>query len=324
MSEQTLIKGDCLEVLEKMDKGEVDIVVTSPPYNLNINYKTYQDNKTNEEYLDWIDDLSIQIKRVLSLQGHFFLNVGYTNQNPWVAFDVANVVRKHFILQNTITWVKHIKIDRDTYGIYKPISSDRYLSPTNEFIFHFTKTGNVKLDRISIVGEYNPKSGKYASAYTESASLNRWEADLKRRTAKQLGSEDWRLCEHTQEFKDILQSKKDKKPFEWNAPKDEGNTWYIPYVPIAKLAKESGSADRGTLDTGRGGHPATFPPDLPKQCIKLTGLTSGLVLDPFIGTGSTLIACKDLGIDGIGIDIDQHYIDFSQNRLNNWNPIIVE
>lgn len=65
-------------------------------------------------------------------------------------------------------------------------------------------------------------------------------------------------------------------------------------------------------------HPAMFPIRLPEMCIKLHGLKKGklLVLDPFIGSGSTAIASKKLGCDYIGFDIDKEYCDIAESLLS--------
>jgi site-specific DNA-methyltransferase (adenine-specific) len=69
-----------------------------------------------------------------------------------------------------------------------------------------------------------------------------------------------------------------------------GNVWFIPY-PTTHGAKD---------------HPASFPIDLPLWCIQLAG-TTGTVLDPFAGSGTTLLAASQLGLDSIGIDISPGY-----------------
>ena len=84
--------------------------------------------------------------------------------------------------------------------------------------------------------------------------------------------------------------------------RDKGNCWFVPYETIN--SKEL-----------RGKHPATFPVKLVEDCLKLTGKQSGVVLDPFMGTGSTAVAAVNLGWEYIGYDIDQDYIDFATNRL---------
>jgi len=83
-----------------------------------------------------------------------------------------------------------------------------------------------------------------------------------------------------------------------------GNVWYIPYETIQKKAE-------------RFNHPATFPIELPKMCIQLSGISKGAtVLDPFLGIGSTLVASRELGMNGIGFDIDQKYIEATEKRLS--------
>ena len=84
--------------------------------------------------------------------------------------DVAQAVRPHLQLQNTIHWVKSIAIDRDVAGLgagltrdlavghYKPINSDRFVNDCHEFVFHFTPAGVTPLDRRSIGVPYQDES----------------------------------------------------------------------------------------------------------------------------------------------------------------------
>ena len=82
-----------------------------------------------------------------------------------------------------------------------------------------------------------------------------------------------------------------------------GNTWFIPYETI-----QSRDRDRP--------HPASFPPKVPEQCIRLHGLDrAGVVLDPFLGLGSTAIAAARLGLDFIGIEMDEHYLSEAVARV---------
>ena len=62
-------------------------------------------------------------------------------------------------------------------------------------------------------------------------------------------------------------------------------------------------------------HPAVFPIALPKKCIQLFTHEGELVLDPFLGIGTTLIAARDLGRNAVGFDLNQEYIDFIKKRL---------
>jgi site-specific DNA-methyltransferase (adenine-specific) len=81
-----------------------------------------------------------------------------------------------------------------------------------------------------------------------------------------------------------------------------GNTWFIPYETI-----QSRDRDRP--------HPATFPPRVPEMCLRLHGLSRvKLALDPFLGLGSSAVACARLGVNFIGIDLDPEYLREAVDR----------
>jgi len=65
----------------------------------------------------------------------------------------------------------------------------------------------------------------------------------------------------------------------------------------------------------RVGHPAPFPVELPRRCIKLFSFVGDVVLDPFLGSGSTLLACLQTSRKGIGIEIDPSYCQLAKERL---------
>lgn len=268
-SEVHLFNEDCLAGMKsRLSDGEADVVVTSPPYNVGTAYLRYKDRLSTEDYLSWLESVALEIKRVLKDDGSFFLNIGGTPQNPWVALDAAQKLRNHFVLQNQIVWIKSVAIPKSTVGgkyarvpedmavgHYKPINSARYLHNCYEYIFHFTKSGDVSLDRLAVGVPYQDKS-----------NIGRWgnaRAD--------------RRC--------------------------RGNTWFIPYKTI-----RSRDAQRP--------HPATFPVELAEMCIRLHGVDRAKkVLDPFLGIGSTALACRRLGVSFIGFEIDPDYLAEAENFL---------
>jgi len=312
-----LIHQDCIDWMNSQPEESIECIITSPPYNLDIKYGKYQDDLPLESYLKWLNDVSVAAKRVLKNDGHLFLNVGYTNNDPWVAMDVAQVFRGEFVLQNNFTWIKHILLGEKSHGLYKPITSDRYVSPTTESIFHFTKTGKVKIDRLAI-GHRNETHEKWPELYSESRHI----AQHRRKAAKRLGFPTWikfqeeATPEQWTDFNKIMQELEDKKPWDPDKKSCIGNAWYIPYTPVSKLAKEIGEEALGTRASGRGGHPATYPAGLPEMCIKLSGIPEGsTVYDPFIGTGTTIVAALSLGMRGVGTDIDDDYLEFARARI---------
>jgi len=195
-------RGDCLDVLGAMDEPRYDVVVTSPPYNLGIAYRTYDDRVPRDRYLAWTSEWLAQVRRVLRPGGSLFLNVGAKPSDPWVPYDIAQRAREHFVLQNTLHWIKSIAIDGDDAGAraaidgtlavghYKPINSPRFVNDCHEFIFHFTPLGNTPLDRLAV-----------GVPYQDASNVTRW---------KQAGS----------------------------GMRCRGNTWFLPYETIQQRDRD--------------------------------------------------------------------------------------
>lgn len=255
MPHQQVIHNNCLEYMQSMQDNSIDLIITSPPYNINLKYNSYQDNLNQTDYLNWINEITTNIYRILKSKGSFFLNTGSTSKNPDISNNIRNSVNNNFKLQNHIIWVKSISFpinnEIQSFGHFKPINSKRYLNHQFEDIYHFTKDGDVELDRLSIGVPYQDKS-----------NIERW----KDKTDKRCG----------------------------------GDVWFIPYKTTKKKKQ----------------HPAGFPVELPEKCIKLHGIKPDMiVLDPFLGAGTTLLACKNLNINGIGIEIDEEYVKIARNVL---------
>ena len=162
-----LYHEDCIEGMKKhLAENSIDVVVTSPPYNIGVKYNTYYDRLSPKAYLDWVSQWGAGIKNVLKENGSFFLNIGARPTYPEMPFRVLEVLSEHFKLQNTIHWVKSIYIESESYGEkydinvghYKPINSPRFLNNTHEYIFHLTKTGRVDIDRLALGVPYKDKS----------------------------------------------------------------------------------------------------------------------------------------------------------------------
>ncbi|MFA5614899.1 MAG: DNA methyltransferase, partial [Methanoculleus sp.] len=100
----TIHTMDCIEGMQHLPAGSVDIIVTSPPYNIGKDYGSYDDRQPREDYLDWMEEVAVAAARVLAGDGSFFLNIGGKPSDPWVPFDVAQRFRPHFVLQNVIHW----------------------------------------------------------------------------------------------------------------------------------------------------------------------------------------------------------------------------
>ena len=107
-------------------------MVTSPPYNLGIQYNQYQDTLSRADYLQWTNAWVAAAARVLHPEGSLFLNVGAKPTDPWTALDVAQAVRPHLRLQNIIHWVKSIAIERSSAGAASGLTRDLAVAITSQ------------------------------------------------------------------------------------------------------------------------------------------------------------------------------------------------
>ena len=249
-----LIQGDCGAILPTLPDRGIDVVVTSPPYNLDLRYRSYADNRGEAEYLDWLVGICAELRRVLADDGSFFLNIAGSSTQPWLPFELAVRLRPLFALQNHITWVKSIAANGDAVGHYKPVGGQRFLNRNHEHLFHFTRSGRVQLDRLAIGVPFKDKSNIARRGHAR---------DLRCR----------------------------------------GDSWFIPYRTVQSRAQKHH-------------HPAPFPQELPQWCIRLHGKPDALVLDPFAGTGTTLLAARAVGARAIGIELDGEYLQVAADLLS--------
>jgi site-specific DNA-methyltransferase (adenine-specific) len=155
--------GDCVEGLASMPGATVDLIITSPPYNLGIAYSRYSDRQARGDYLEWCRAWATQLRHVLKPAGSFFLNVGASPSNPMLPHELLLSLRDLFVLQNTIHWIKAVSIDdadglTTSRGHFKPISSPRYLNDCHEYVFHLTPEGRTPIDRLALGVPYADKS----------------------------------------------------------------------------------------------------------------------------------------------------------------------
>jgi site-specific DNA-methyltransferase (adenine-specific) len=158
MTRFELHRADCVRGMARLPEASIDLVVTSPPYNLGVRYGKYSDRQDRQSYLRWCAEWAAQLRRVVKPTGSFLLNIGSAPSNPMLPHEIVLQLRDYFVLQNTIHWIKSISIDDRTFGHFKPISSKRFLNDCHEYIFHFTIDGNIDIDRLALGVPYQDKS----------------------------------------------------------------------------------------------------------------------------------------------------------------------
>jgi site-specific DNA-methyltransferase (adenine-specific) len=176
MTSFDLRHGDCLEGMAQIAAATIDLVVTSPPYNLGIAYGHYSDRQDREGYLDWCHQWAAQVQRLLKPVGSLFLNLGASPSNPLLPHELMLRLRDVFVLQNTIHWIKAITIENEqgelvSRGHFKPINSPRYLNDCHEYIFHLTPEGRTPIDRLALGVPYAHKSNIARWSHTGGSDL---------------------------------------------------------------------------------------------------------------------------------------------------------
>jgi len=152
--------------MKTMPAASVDLVVTSPPYNLGIDYGNYDDTSNRSEFIEWCRGWAMEVKRVMTDNASFFLNIGAAPSNPLLPHQLILAFTEGgpgFTLQNTFHWIKSISIETRqgetiSAGHFKPINSKRYVNDCHEYVFHLTKLGTVPLERRAAGVEYADKS----------------------------------------------------------------------------------------------------------------------------------------------------------------------
>jgi len=254
-----VITGDCLEEIKTIPTHSINAVITSPPYNIGVKYNSYQDRHQN--YWHHLTALFQEVQRVLTPDGHFFLNVSPTRKDPLFAYRMAELVP--MTIQNPIVWAKAVEMPGEGIRGRSVVSqnTNKYLCRGYEMVWHFTHQGRTPIDREMSSVPYRAE----------------WVEDNFRRTGRRT--------------------------------RPTTDCWHIPYETTGYMGTDSSELK------GPKGHPAIFPRDLVRHCVRVAGITQGTVLDPFAGTGTVAAVCDEMGLDSIAIEMDKDYCNFIKQRL---------
>ncbi len=326
-----LLNGDALTVLADIPNKSIDFVMTSPPY---WGKREYEGGGIGleENYIDFIKNLSavfFQIKRVLKDEGSFWLNIGDTYNSkgllgiPWrVAFELID--NQGWILRNSVVWNK-LKGGMDN-------SKDR-LGNVHENVFHFVKKAKGYYYNADAI-RTKPRDAKIVNGSVVSAtgvSGVRYKRQIELSTSLTLEEKSSAFSALEKMLKDITDGKisdfrmiikgqqrtthSDSSVVSGRAKelRDKG-FYFLKYHP--KGSKPFDVWDIIPEDTqNRISHFAPYPVDLCRIPLLATCPDDGIALDPFCGTGTTLVAASTLNRRSIGIDISRPYLDLTIDRL---------
>jgi site-specific DNA-methyltransferase (adenine-specific) len=324
------IKGDALSVLQLLPSESVDCCITSPPYWGKRQYATAGIG-LEKDYRDYIKVLSTifrEIKRVLKNSGSFWLNIGdsYKNKHllgiPWrVAFELID--NQGWILRNEIIWNK-VKGGPDN-------SKDK-LGNVHEQVFHFVKIPKGYYYNVDAIRAKPHKSKVVNGAIVSATGVSgvRYKRQIELSTAL-TPIEKKKALEALEEMLDQVRLGKladfrmiirgHQRTTHSNSVKVSGRAkelqekgfYFLKYHP-------NGSKPRDVWDIlpedtqKRDLHYAPFPEDLCKIPILATCPPSGIVIDPFAGTGTAMLVAMQLGRKSVGIDLSGEYLEHAARR----------
>jgi site-specific DNA-methyltransferase (adenine-specific) len=220
----------------------IDLIVTSPPYNVDIHYNSYDDTLGYDTYLDFSRKWLKRCFQWLKTDGRLCLNIPLDKNKGGqqsVGADLTGIAKKiGYRYHSTIIWNEGNISRRTAWGSWMSASAPYVIAPVELILVLYKK--------------------------------------------------EW---------------KKKGRPAESDITREEFMKWTNGVWTFSGENKK------------RAKHPAPFPIELPKRCIKLFSYVGDTVLDPFLGSGTTLVAAAKNGRKGVGVEIDEIFCKVSRERL---------
>jgi site-specific DNA-methyltransferase (adenine-specific) len=239
------IYNDSILDVDGIEKDSIDLIVTSPPYDVDIKYEDYDDSIPYDKYLEFTRRWLARCYEFAKDDGRFCLNIPLDKNKGGqqsVCADITTIAKEvGWRYHATIIWNEQNISRRTAWGSWLSASAPFVIAPVEVIVVLYKK-------------KWKKTSGSGKSDITRDEFL------------------EWTNAV-------------------WNFSGESKN----------KI-----------------GHPSPFPVELPRRCIKLFSFVEDMVLDPFLGSGTTLIACLQTKRKGIGVDIDKKYCELAVKRLKEY------
>lgn len=237
----SIYKNDILEI-DSIAESMIDLIVTSPPYNVDISYSSHDDKMVYQDYLSFTKKWLTKCYELVKNDGRFCLNIPLDKNKGGqqsVCADITTIAKQvGWKYHSTIIWNEQNISRRTAWGSWLSASAPYVIAPVEVIVILYKNS-------------WKKTSGSKKSDITKKEFV------------------DW-----------------------------TNGVWNFMGESKKKI-----------------GHPAPFPVELPRRCIKLFSFVGDTILDPFLGSGSTLIACVKNNRKGIGIEIDKNYCELAKQRI---------
>lgn len=324
--------GDSLEVLRKLPNNCIDLVITSPPYFQQRDYGNIGigNEKTVDEYVHNLMQIFNECVRVTKNTGSIVFNIGdkYIDGNLLLVpyrFAIEVQKEKKVKLINEITWVKVNP---------SPKQDPKKLVSSKEPFFLFAKSNNYyfnKEDFLDYKDKYLNGNGKKAGndigkkyfELIEKSNLSKEEKELARKELSQIIMEvkSGTIESFRMKIRDMH-----ALPYGGQAG---GRLTQIEKKGFTLIKIYGNSMRRdiieSTVETIKGnGHPAVYPEFVVQEIMRLLSKENDIILDPFLGSGTTAVVAKRIKRNYIGIEIFDEYVEFAEERLQKINKYTLE
>jgi site-specific DNA-methyltransferase (adenine-specific) len=270
METNKVINGNCIEEMSKLPENSVDLLVTSPPYNVGIDYDTHDDKTSMDDYWEFTKNWLTEAFRVLKTDGRIAVNIPY---------EVNVQDRGGRVLFMSEFWSVMKKIGFKFYGLVDLDEQSPHRSKT-------TAWGSWMSPSAPYI--YNPKECVILGYKSKHIKITK-------------GEPEW-----VGEIIDLEQedgTTKKKTVYTEEQKKEFMDLVYGQWSYFADTRQQT---------------KATFSMDIPLKAIKILTYKNDIVLDPFCGSGTSLVAAEVSGRRWIGIELSPNYTEVSRERVQHF------
>ena len=270
METNKVINGNCIEEMSKLPENSVDLLVTSPPYNVGIDYDTHDDKTSMDDYWEFTKNWLTEAFRVLKTDGRIAVNIPY---------EVNVQDRGGRVLFMSEFWSVMKKIGFKFYGLVDLDEQSPHRSKT-------TAWGSWMSPSAPYI--YNPKECVILGYKSKHIKITK-------------GEPEW-----VGEIIDLEQedgTTKKKTVYTEEQKKEFMDLVYGQWSYFADTRQQT---------------KATFSMDIPLKAIKILTYKNDIVLDPFCGSGTSVVAAEVSGRRWIGIELSPNYTEVSRERVQHF------
>ena len=321
----TLKQGDCIELLKQVKDNTIDLIVIDPPY-FRIMVKEYNGNKhewdnqwdTFEDYLTWCKSWFVELKRILKSNGSLYIFA-----DDKISAYIQIELDKMFNLENNIVWMKPNNMTIKGWNNYRC-----YCPITERILFYSKESRNTNLENEAYrenvkiytpIVEYMIEQKRLIKEYFKFKTDEEFNnyineiSDTKSVVARHYFTySQWVFP--TEEIYKKLQGINNnifKKEYEvFKKEYEEKRRYFKPeknFTDVWKFNITSSSEDTY--------HPTQKPIALIRRIVETSSREGDIVLDCFMGSGTTGVACQQLGRNFIGYEISPDYFKIAEKRI---------